>query len=362
MKKKIIIALIVIVGGGILYYLLNPGEEPEEERNPAVFAFEAHLATHGDEVAPMKIKVVEELSKLELFYNDSLFHTWNNVKGDVEFELSAGIFGIGTRRVRLLSTYKDGKTLDDIRFVRVLSDITPDKLEASILKEYPHNPQSFTQGLEFWNGKLYEGTGDPSDIGATVVTEVELETGEHLKSMGLSVGYFGEGITIFDSTLYQLTYKKGKCYTYSIEDLQLKGEFNYQGEGWGLCNDGTQLIMSNGTERLSFLDPETFTTNRTIEVYNDKGPIVNLNELEFIDGKIYANVWTTSIVVVIDPMSGKVLQEIDGIKLIREAGGDGQSKVLNGIAIDKNTGKIYMTGKYWSKLFEVEFKPTGPNS
>ena len=346
----------------MLIYPLISGEEPEEERTPAVFAFEEHLATVGDEVAPLKINVVEELSKLELFYNDSLFQTWNDVKGDVEYELPAGIFGIGTRRIYLLSTYADGKTLDDSRFVRVLSDIIPEKLEANILNEYPHNPQSFTQGLEFWNGKLYEGTGDPSDIGATVVTEVELETGEHLKSMGLSVGYFGEGITILDSTLYQLTYKKGKCYTYSVEDLQLKGEFNYQGEGWGLCNDGTQLIMSNGTERITFLDPETFTTIRTIEVYNNKGPIVNLNELEYIDGKIYANVWTTSIVVVIDPITGKVLQEIDGIKLIRKAGGDGQTKVLNGVAKDKSTGKIYMTGKYWSTLFEVEFKPTAPNS
>ena len=363
MKKYIVIALIVLVGGTWVYYNFFGGDDPvviDEKVVPAVFAFEENLATVGDEVAPLKITVTEELSKLELLYNDSLIQSWTDVKEDVSFDLEAGVFGVGTRTITLKSTLKkDGTEYADSRFIRVLSDIIPEKLGVRIVNPYPHNPQSFTQGLEFANGKLYEGTGDPADIGATLVAEVDITTGEHLDSQGLSVGYFGEGITILNNTLYQLTYKNGKCYTYAIDDkIQIRtGEFNYQGEGWGLCNDGTHLIMSNGTERLVFRDPESFTTVRTLDVYNDKGPIVNLNELEYIDGKIYANVWTTNAVIVIDPVSGKVLQEIDATELVRQ--GRGRGEVLNGIALNKETGKIYMTGKYWEKLFEVQFIPLG---
>lgn len=362
MKKYIVIALIVIVGGALLVYPLFNDDEitdaPIDKPAQAVFAFQENLATVGDEVAPLKIDVLQELSKLELFYNDSLMHVWTNVKEDFTYNLEAGVFGVGTRTISLKSTLKkDGNESIDNRFIRVLSDIVPEKLGVRIINEYPHNPQSFTQGLEFYNGKLYEGTGDPADMGATLVAEVDINSGEHVNSQGLSVGYFGEGITILDNKLYQLTYKNGKCYTYNIEGgLQIRtGEFNYQGEGWGLCNDGTNLIMSNGTERIFFRDPESFSTIRTIEVYNNKGPIVNLNELEYIDGNIYANVWTTNAVIVIDPISGKVLQEIDATELVREGRGSGE--VLNGIALDQEAGKIYMTGKYWIKLFEVQFIP-----
>ena len=155
-----------------------------------------------------------------------------------------------------------------------------------------------------------------------------------------------------------MTWKNQKCYTYDIgQNLQLKGEFNYIGEGWGLCNDGQYLIMSDGSERITFRNPETFEISHTLEVYNNQGPINYLNELEFIDGKIYANVWTSNVVVVIDPTSGKVLQEIDATNLVKE--GQGYGEVLNGIAHNAQTGKTYMTGKNWSKLFEVEFTAPG---
>lgn len=134
--------------------------------------------------------------------------------------------------------------------------------------------------------------------------------------------------------------------------MELKKDFTYTGEGWGLCNDGKQLIMSDGTERITFRDPKTFSILRTIEVYDDNGPFVKLNELEYINGKIYANVWMTNLILVIDPFTGKVLEEIDAsaLALVGKMGGD----VLNGIAYDPKTNKIYMTGKYWGKILEVK--------
>ncbi len=362
MKKNIVIGLLVLVAGAFIYaqfFGSKEEEKPTKESAPAAFAFEQNLATVGDEVAPLKISVNEPLSSLELIYNDSVFQTWKDVSADLTFDLEAGVFGVGTREVILRSTRKeDGEVFNDTRFIRVLSDIIPEKLTARVINNFPHNPTSFTQGLEFANGSLYEGTGDPSDIGSTLVAKVDLKTGDHLDKQGLSVGFFGEGITILNNTLYQLTYKNGRCFSYDITDsIQIKnGEFSYSGEGWGLCNNGEHLIMSNGTERITFRDPESFNTVKTIDVYNRQGPVINLNELEWIDGKIYANVWTTNAVIVIDPNTGKVLQEIDATSVVMEGRGNGE--VLNGIAKDPTNGKIYMTGKYWSKLLEVEFIPT----
>jgi len=361
MKKYIIIGLLILVGAVFLIKpLLNGSEEvdPSEEVLPAIFKFEDNLATIGDEKAPLEIVINNnDIEKLELYYNDSILKTWKNPKGKINFSLEAGLFGVGTRTLNLLSTLKDGSSFVDNRMVRVLSDIIPLKKSAQILGEYPHNPTSFTQGLAFYNGKLYEGTGDPGDQGKTIVAEVELSSGAILNSNGLQAGFFGEGITVMNDKIYQLTWKNQKCYVYDVNSLQLLSEFNYKGEGWGLTHDGTSLIMSDGTERIVFRNPETFAIERTIEVYNNQGPINYLNELEYIDGKIYANVWTTAGVAVVDPKTGKVLEEIDGSELFKLGRGSGE--VLNGIAYNSVTGKTYMTGKNWVKLFEVKFVEPG---
>lgn len=356
MKKYIIIALILLVGGATIYSVFFKPKnivDPTPEILPASFSFEENLATVGNQTVPITIEVTEGIKSLALSYNDSTLKVWENISSDVKFDFNAGMFGVGTRTIGLIAILEDGSEFVDSRFVRVLSEIEPEKWGVSIVNRYPHNPTSFTQGLEFYNGKLFEGTGDPGNQGATLVAEVKLESGDHIRKMGLDAGYFGEGITVFNDKLYQLTYKNGKCYVYDINTLQITGEFNYTGEGWGLCNDGNSLIMSNGTERITFRDPESFTTERIIEVYNNKGPIININELEYIDGLIYANVWTTNIVIVIDPSNGKVLKEIDATNLMREGRGNGE--VLNGIARNPLNGKVYMTGKYWPTLFEVKF-------
>ena len=361
MKKYILIGLLLLVGAVFLIkpLLTGSGEvDPTEEVLPAIFKFEDNLATIGDEKAPLEIIInIDDIQKLELYYNDSVLQTWKNPKGKISFTLEAGLFGVGTRTLNLLSTLKDGSSFVDNRMVRVLSDILPIKKSVQILGEFPHNPTSFTQGLAFFNGKLYEGTGDPGDQGKTIVAEVELNSGAILNSNGLQAGFFGEGITVMNDKIYQLTWKNQKCYVYDVNTLQLLTEFNYKGEGWGLTHDGTSLIMSDGTERIVFRNPETFAIERTIEVYNNQGPINYLNELEYIDGKVYANVWTTAGVAVFDPKTGKVLEEIDGSELVKL--GRGAGEVLNGIAHNPATGKTYMTGKNWVKLFEVKFVEPG---
>ena len=355
MKK--VIYTIVIVGAILgLFWYASAGNKITEKTEVAAFAFDANLQLAVDEEVEVKIEVKdgEDIAKMDVFYDDTLLHTWKAPKENISFKLNGKIRGVGAKRLDLISTLKDGTTQTDNRMVRVVSDITPSNLVAEIVNTYPHNTGSFTQGLEFYNGKLFESTGLN---GKSKVFEVNPTTGieNEEMSMALDATHFGEGITIMNDIIYQITWQNQKCITYDLSDkIVPKGEFSYKGEGWGMCNDGTSLIMSNGTERLVFRNPETFMVERTIEVYNNFGPIIALNELEFIDGLIYANVWMTEKIMVIDPATGKVLQEIDGADLRAKGQGPDQ-EVMNGIAYDATTGKTYVTGKNWAALFEVNF-------
>jgi len=358
MKKYIIIALVVIVGGSLLIMPLlksDPSSEVQAEDAPAKFTFEQNLQLTYDQDVEIFVDVLaDDIQKLEVVYDDSVIQIWKNPTKNVSFKFNASLKGVGAKSFNLLSTLKDGSSYVDNRMLRVISNINPELLTAEIVASYPHNRESFTQGLAFYNGNLYEGTGV---LGKSFVAEVDLKTGtiNPNKRMGLDGNYFGEGITILNDVLYQLTWQNHKCITYDLNERIIpKKDFAYTGEGWGICNDGENLIMSDGTERISFRDPETFGVIKTIEVYNNRGPITALNELEFINGKIYANVWTTNMVVVIDPITGMVEQQIDASSLEIE-GRLSDQDVLNGIAFNSETGKIYMTGKNWLKLFEVKF-------
>jgi glutamine cyclotransferase len=357
MKKYLLITVILaLIAAMVIVPLFSKKQDlPGEKTIPATFAFKDNLATKWDETIELTINInQEDVVKLELIYNDSVFRTWANPAGKISTKFNAGFYGLGTRTLQLLSTLKDGTTSLDSRMVRVLSDVVPELWIATIINSYPHNPNSFTQGLEFNDNILYEGTGQK---GQSIVAQVNLNTGEQNKKIGLDGNYFGEGITILGSKLYQLTWQEQKCFVYDKKTLQLEKDIPYIGEGWGLCNDGVSLIMSNGTERLTFRNPTTFEIERTIDVYSHLGPVSNLNELEYADDLIYANIWMTNKVAVIDPRNGKVLSEIDATNLIQAGRGNGD--VLNGIAYNDKTNKWYMTGKNWSKLFEVKWtKPT----
>ena len=229
-----------------------------------------------------------------------------------------------------------------------------------IVKTYPHDREAFTQGLVVYNGLFYEGTGGKNgDPFYSSIRKVEIETGKVLQKFDLARDFFGEGITVLNDKIYQLTWREGIGFVYDLNDFKLLREFRYSGEGWGLTHDGKNLIMSDGTHVIRFVNPETFETVRTISVFDQKGkPLMEINELEYIKGEIWANIWGEGEIVRIDPATGKLLGVIDLEKLADEQmKGDRNADVLNGIAYDESADRIFITGKKWRNLFEIKVVP-----
>src|SRR5204863_1320124 len=225
-----------------------------------------------------------------------------------------------------------------------------------VVRVYPHDPGAFTQGLEFVNGVLYEGTGLN---GRSSIRKVKLETGEVLQRREISSEYFGEGITLWKTDLIELTWQSGIAFVYDGASFEERRTFKYLGEGWGLTHDGVNLIMSDGTDRLRFLDPATFVERRRIWVSDGGIPVRNLNELEFVKGEILANIWQTDYVARIAP-DGHVNGWIDlsGLLSPMERGTvEASGGVLNGIAYDAAKDRLFVTGKLWPKLFEIKIVP-----
>jgi glutamine cyclotransferase len=219
----------------------------------------------------------------------------------------------------------------------------------TVIRTYPHDHDAFTQGLEFVDGVLYESTGLN---GRSSIRRVNLETGAVLQKRDVPSQHFGEGITVYKSDLFELTWQSGVAFVYDRTTFAPKRSFKYTGEGWGLTHDGTSLIMSDGTEFLRFLDPATFAERRRLRVTGVGLPVKNLNELEYVKGEIFANVWMTDYVARIDPTSGRVSAYIDlrGLLPARETPPD---SVLNGIAYDEAGDRLFVTGKLWPRLFEI---------
>jgi glutamine cyclotransferase len=225
-----------------------------------------------------------------------------------------------------------------------------------IVNVYPHDPEAFTQGLVFQDGILYEGTGLR---GASTLRKVDLESGEILQLYSLPPDYFGEGITIYGEHVIQLTWHEETGFVYDKDSFEWLETFTYTTEGWGITHDGTRLIMSDGTATLYFWDPGTFEEIGRVQVYDDDGPVVRINELEYIQGQVYANIWLTDLVAIIDPQSGQVAAYIDLDGLLASEDRDRQVDVLNGIAYDATGDRLFVTGKWWPKLFEIEMIPPG---
>jgi glutamine cyclotransferase len=222
-----------------------------------------------------------------------------------------------------------------------------------VINAWPHNRNAFTQGLLFLDGALFESTGLN---GESSLRKVDLETGNVLKRVEVPQQYFAEGLAALNGKLYQLTWQNRKGFVYDLNTFQLEKEFTYQGEGWGLTTDGQWLIMSDGTDQIRFLDPNTFEEKRRISVVANGQPVARLNELEYIKGEIFANVWGTWFVARIDPATGKVLSVIDFTGLLSTQDRDETTDVLNGIAYDPKGDRLFVTGKRWPKLYEVRLK------
>lgn len=233
-------------------------------------------------------------------------------------------------------------------------DSSPPNYGYEIVHVYPHDRNAFTQGLIYLNGFLYEGTGLN---GRSSLRKVKLETGEVLQNIALQPQYFGEGITDWGHDLIELTWQNGMGFVYDQFSFRKLREFKYQGEGWGLTHDSFNLIMSDGSAYLRYLDPETFREKRRLLVKDGDRPVINLNELEYIKGEVYANIWMTDRIARISPKTGLVVGWINLQGLLTDADRPESGAVLNGIAYDSAHDRLFVTGKLWPKLFEIRLKP-----
>jgi len=232
--------------------------------------------------------------------------------------------------------------------------VTPTHYSISISETYPHDDQAFTQGLEYHDGYLYESTGL---YGYSSLRKTELATGVVSERVDLSDIYFGEGMTIMDDRIYLLTWKENTCFVYSLDNLTTLQSFSYSGEGWGLTNDGDHLILSNGSSTLSFMNPETFKVVKTIEVTYDEEPVPYLNELEYVNGVVYANIWKLDQIIMINPNDGSTVGWIDLEGIENHLDSTDNIDVLNGIAYNPDSGRLLVTGKLWPNIFEIELVP-----
>jgi glutamine cyclotransferase len=222
-----------------------------------------------------------------------------------------------------------------------------------IVNIYPHDSAAFTQGLVFIDGKLYEGTGQE---GHSSLREVELQSGHVLRKVDIPEPYFGEGIALLNGKIYQLTWQHQVGFIYDAKSFEQVGKFNYSGEGWGLTTDGHSLILSDGSNRIRFLDPDSFKVTKTIAVLDGQIPVNELNELEYVHGEIYANIWHDEHIVTIDPQTGRVTGRIDLTGLLPPGDVQDEEAVLNGIAYDEAGKRLFVTGKLWPRLFEIKLK------
>jgi glutamine cyclotransferase len=223
-----------------------------------------------------------------------------------------------------------------------------------VVHAYPHDSSAFTEGLFYLNGFLYESTGLEEH---SSIRKVRLETGEVLQKLDIPAQYFGEGIVDWQGQIFSLTWKSQLGFVFDLATFKLQRQFHYQGEGWALTRNDTAIIMSDGTSDLRFMDPKTFRETRRIQVTLEGKPISNVNELEWVKGEIYANVWQTDFVLRIDPANGQVVGIINLAGLLkRQDMVPGQTDVLNGIAYDAKADRLFVTGKNWPKLFEIRLR------
>jgi glutamine cyclotransferase len=266
------------------------------------------------------------------------------------YAFSTESLSLGGKQVRATAWLGDKRQTASVG-IRLKSNIEPRYLKYRVVKTYPHDINAYTQGLFFHNGQLIESTGQK---GFSSLRRVDLKTGKVLQSVNLDRQYFGEGATYINGEIYQITWTSRKGFVYNPETFDLIRTFDYLTQGWGLTTVDDLLVMSDGSNILYFLEPKSFAEVKRIEVYNNIGPVNQLNELEYIHGKIYANVYQTDKIVIIDPKTGMVEAEANFSGLLSESDKHRNIDVFNGIAWDEKSQRLFVTGKNWPKLFQVE--------
>lgn len=317
------------------------------------FKLDTTKKTTLGEKAAIKLEQLKgnQIDSVHLYVNNKRVNT-----NETSVAINTSDFGVGKHAVTALAFYPNkSKKLNNS--IEVLAKEAPAVYTYKIVNTYPHDKDAYTQGLEYKDGFLYETTGRR---GQSTLRKVDIKTGEVLQKTDLDKKYFGEGMTIFNNKVYWLTWQARKGFVYDLENFKQTGSFNYNNsnEGWGLTHSNTELIKSDGTNKIWFLNPENQQEKRSIQVYTNKYPVDNLNEIELINNKIYANKWQQNSIVIINPETGIVegVANLNGLRDIvaKEQTLEAQDDVLNGIAYDADNNRLFVTGKHWGKLFEID--------
>lgn len=293
------------------------------------------------------------LSNLSNKKIDSVNYVMNNSPVADIFSLQNS--SLGEKMIKA-EVFYDGKKEVALQKVIVVNGSTPKLYTYELLNTYPHDITSYTQGLEFYKGVLYESTGQ---YGESKLRALDYKNDAILNNVNLSRSYFGEGLTVLNDKIYQLTWKEGRGLIYDVNTFETLGSFNYgqSKEGWGLCNDGRQLYKTDGSENIWILNAETLEEERFVQAYTNKGRLTNLNELEWVEGKIYANRYQKNGVAIINPINGAIEAVLDFKDLKNKVTNHPGLDVLNGMAYNPDTKTLFVTGKRWDKLFEVRIIP-----
>ncbi len=334
------------------------------------FLFFSCGSNSGKKVSPFSLKIAENRSEFQLgesieaFVENRKNKRIDSISFFFENELiktlsQDSILGIhlenrklGRQKISAI-VFFEGERDTISTSIKIFNNSPPVSYSYRIINAYPHDQNAYTQGLEIHNDTLYESTGQ---YGSSSLRKVDLKTGEIIAQINLAENYFGEGITILNNKIYQLTWNEGEGLIYDLEDFKRTGTFNYNQseEGWGLCNDGEKLYKSDGTDKIWILDPDDLSEESFIQITTHKNIVSKMNELEWVDGKIYANTYQKDGVAIINSKNGAIEGLIDFRGLRHEVSQHDQLDVLNGIAYNPKSQKLYVTGKNWNKIFEVE--------
>jgi len=298
--------------------------------------------TIGDSI---KIGFSQKVSQIKLNLDGKLLDISQNP--DDTLHIHTNQEKTGWHKVVVSGVLANNTSFSDTIAIELISDIVPQEIKFTVLAKFPHQKTSFTEGLEFYKGELYESTGEN---GKSQLLKIDLLTGNTLKSIPLDQKYFGEGITIVNDKIYQLTWQSGVCFRYNL-DFTLDKTFTYYFQGWGLTHHDSTLMMSDGSNKIHFYNTE-FEKTGDLEVYDNKGIVRNINELEYVDGFIYANIFETNKIIKIDSKTGKVVGFMRMDSMI-PAEIDSKKDVLNGIAYHKSEQAFYVTGKNWPLMFKI---------
>jgi len=273
------------------------------------------------------------------------------------FKVATTQVGGGDIRLKFKAVYADGKSAIRYKKVVIKPENTVEDWKFEVVAKYPHDVSAYTQGFLAYDGYIYEGTGN---YGESKLRKLDLNSGEVIQEQNLSEDIFGEGITILGDRLYQVSYKSGRAFVYDLETFSQLDEFSYYtetSEGWGLTHNDTSLILSDGSSVLHFIDPISKEITKRLNVFDENGNVTRLNELEYTDGRIFANIYTEPYIVELDAATGQVLNRYTAMGIVDKAEATSEMDVLNGIAIHPMTGNLLITGKYWSKIYEVKPVP-----